>query len=814
MYPKRTNTTLKVFLSYFVLAILVVTAGWFIYNESVVLNNQDTTSEESEKLLKISSLLAYIYENENLAKATLISTTKKDFDNYTHEVFKIVSEIDTIKLSVSNKFQSQQLDSIAFLLKRKHSNIKELRRIKINNEIDVSFKIGIEELTKMESSLGKITIDHLIKEPEKLESYQRAVIDKLVVILNDNLPEDSNEISDKKTVDSVVTASKSLLKELRAEAESAQNALKAKEVELLKNDFTISEQLRRIITNIESEILLNALQNDIARKAAEKKTAQIITYAGVLGFLLVIIFSFLILSDFWKSQSYRKQLEASKNYAESILDSREQLIRMVSHDLKTPLSAIVSYSDLLTHSPINNEQETYISQLKNSATYITKLVDDLLAFSKLESGKLYLHKNPFHLKSLIEETAQAIHQIYQEKPIDFQLTIASDLNDITFLGDPLRIKQVVSNLLNNAFKFTHQGNITLKVVAEAIEDHSFLIKIIVTDTGIGIPENKQQLIFKEFSRANSNVKENYEGSGLGLTISKKLAIAMKGDILLASKEGEGSAFSFQLPLEKTNEKTPAESSYEKRFKTHTKINAVVIDDNDTLRKLMKEILRKWDVNVFDFENASIALKKLPSIPYSIIFTDIQMPQMDGYTFVKKLKKSPHYRYQPIIAISGALEDEFLTTDFEIFSGFIKKPFQPKDIINCLKKYFDNDAELTDNARTNNLLKNKRYDLSELINFMQNDQDLVYEILETFLKNTVEDVVQIKNSFQDKDLKMIRKIAHRMKPMYQQINAHEVVSLLDELESLKDITGANNKIVSQLEVSIIDLKQDLSDQIIS
>ncbi|NER14565.1 response regulator [Leptobacterium flavescens] len=787
-YPKKTNITLKVFFSYLLLGILVIVAAWFIYKESPAFYTKSNSSGESEKLLKISSLLAHMYENENLAKATLYSATKHNFDMYTESVTSIIDEIDTLKRSIDISYQLQQLDSISILLKRKYENIKELRRIKINNETDISFKVGIEELTKMESSLGKITIDHLVEEPEKLESYQREVIDKLVGILNENLEEDPENAPGKKTVDSIVTASKLLLKDLRAEAQNARVSLQAKEKELVENDFVLSEQLRKIITHIESEIFLNSLQKDIAMETAQKRTNHIITLAGILGFLLIILFSFLILSDFWKSQSYRKQLEEAKNYAESVLNSREQLIRMVSHDLKTPLSSIISYTDLLSDSSISNKQQKYVHQLKNSAGYITKLVEDLLAFSKLESGSLYLQKEVFSLRELIEEVIHSVRPVYQKKAVNFELKLPSGMKNTFFKGDPLRIKQITTNLLSNAFKYTHKGNICLEITKKEQEDGKLLINIIVEDTGIGIPKDKLESVFKEFTRVDEEIQKNYEGSGLGLAISKKLAIAMGGDISVRSEKGKGSVFNLQLPLEKARRKKKKTLPPTEKTESSKGLVAIVIDDNNALRRLIKEILQKWNILVFDFEDASLALKELPSFTYDIVFTDIQMPQMDGYSFVSALKKSPHYKQQPVFAISGALSEELPADKSQLFTGHIKKPFSPGDIKNCLETHFEdvNFSYRTEAVKAISL-NGESYNLSDLLQFLQNDHALVKEVLGTFLKNTKQDLSRIKKAFKSKDLNAIRETAHKMKPMYVQIKANDVVFYLNQLENTDEIS---------------------------
>jgi len=810
MNIKKNHITLKVFFSYLMVSLLAIVAAWFIYNESVIMNKNNNSSKENKKLFEISSLLAHMYESENLAKATLLSTKKKDFNAYTKKNSIITKEIDSLKQFINNNLQVQQLDSIVILLKKKHTNIKELRLIKINNETDISFKIGIEELTKMESSLGKITIDHLVKEPEKLEEYQKKVINKLVFILNENISENVNNNIDKKTIDSVVTASKTLLKDLRSETQIERRTLKKKENELLANDFIISEQIRKIITNIESELFFLSIKKEATKEAARIKTSNIITIAGITGFLLIILFSFLILHDFWKSQSYRKQLEIAKSYTESVLKNREQLIKMVSHDLKTPLSSIMSYTDLLHETSISKKQISYSKQLKSAVVYITNLVDDLLTFSKLESGKLDLKQKPFNLKVLLKNTSESVCKVYKNKPIKFKLEIVKKLEKDTFLGDDLRITQIVTNLLSNAFKFTDTGEIRLKVTEKPKNQHISTISISVIDTGIGIPPDQQEVIFEEFSKSNSF---KHSGHGLGLNISKRLALAMEGNLFLTSQEEKGSTFIFEIPLKKIKEKENILTSNINQKTSLKTLTALVIDDNIAMRKLIKEILQKNNINVVVYERAKDALNELTSLTFDIVFTDLQMPEMDGNSFAEKLRENSFYKNQPIIAISGAIEENTLNNTIFLFSDFIKKPFSPLDIMNCIKKHFKY-PHIKNITKTTiyNVQNNSSYNLSDLYDFLE-DESLVREVIGTFIKNASKDLNHINDAFSNNDINTVKDVVHKIKPMYEQIKASPIVLLLNKLENTNDLSIIK-EVIYQLNMLTEELKKDLAIQNIS
>ena len=770
MRPKKPNITFKVLSSYFVLAVLVVIAAWFIYHEVLMVNNKDSSASQSKKLLEISSLLAQIYENENLAKSALLSPKTKKFKSYSNGVAAIQKKIDSLQSSERYFKGNSQLDSISILLTKKYKNISQLRQIKISNETDISFKVGIEELSKMQSSLGKITIDHLIAAPDKLEPHQRKAIDKLIVILNDNLRNDVKNTANQKTLDSVITQSKSLLNDLRNEAKNERLALYEKERELLANDLIISEQLRKLVSQIEYDVYLNSVQTASIQKASEEKAILIIKLAGGIGFLLTIIFSFFILNDFWKSQSYRRQLEVAKRYTESLLSSREQLIKMVSHDLKTPLSTIKGYSELLGNNTYSDkEKNIFITRVKNAVAFITTLADDLMDYLKLDTGKISILKKPFALIKLVEETTWSIHEVYKHKPISFSMVVPESYRTAYFMGDAIRIQQIISNLLSNAFKFTDSGKISVILKIDDKTDNRCLISVTVSDTGIGIPKDQQHLLFQEFSR----IAVSRKGNGLGLTISKKLANAMNGEINFTSTEGVGSTFSFNLPLNKIAVEAATDFSTKKLNGIKHNPVAIIVDDHHEIRDIFKALLKPWNIKTVDFSSPKDALKLLHTMDYDIVFTDLQIPGMNGYEFARILRKTD--QLTPIIAMSGAINNNFSEHIPSPFSGALKKPFQLDKITACL----DTHLKLKPSHKK---ITAKKYNLSELNLFLQNDKQLIQEVLETFFMNTSKNLVLLKKAAAKNDIKTIKDLAHKMQSMFSQIEVNEAIVYLDKLQN--------------------------------
>ena len=321
---------------------------------------------------------------------------------------------------------------------------------------------------------------------------------------------------------------------------------------------------------------------------------------------------------------------------------------MVSHDLRSPLSTISGYSELLHKTAQNSKEENYLDHIKNASSYMSQLVDDLLEFSKLEDGHVTIEMVPFCLNSLVEETSANIKAIYAEKPIELIFNQDPAL-DITIASDPFRVKQILYNLIGNAYKFTDKGSITISTKLQ-VKNRAYSVLINVTDTGIGISKEKQQDIFIAFTQVNEISNAKHSGFGLGLAISKKLVNLLKGQLTLESAPGKGSSFEISFPVKLSDE--PLEIKPTPPTISHFKLKAVVVDDDVSLRQLMVDILEQHDVTTYAFEDAKAALSALEDLSYDVIITDIQLPKMNGFHFMETVKQLPYYKQQPIIAMTG------------------------------------------------------------------------------------------------------------------------------------------------------------------
>ncbi len=780
MESKKSYTALKVLFSYVALLALVVTVGWFLYSENVVYNKlEDKIAFEKTKILRVSKLFSNVYKTESLARKTIQTNSEEDFKSYLVETDSLRSRIDTLKQIVTTQYQKTLLDSVTYYLSEKTKNIQQLKTIKNKADDEVSVNTAIDEITKMEFKLRKLELQDFTKNPNQLGSYQKNVLQKYVDYLNQNIPDDSTNTLSKQASDSILANSKKLLSSVKLRAEKKKESLNFQENKLLKNEIAISEQLRKVLRIIEREIIINSIKNNSLKEKSLKKVNEIVTASAIIGLVLTLFFSILIVSDYSKSQLYKKQLEIANFKTKNLLKSREQLISTVSHDLKTPLSTIVGYSELLGNSDVNTKQSYFIKNIKNSSEYITQLVQDLLDFSQIEAGKISIEKVPFLLPEIIDEVAKSIQTVYKQKNIDLIINVDEKLNS-RIVGDPFRLKQILSNIIGNAYKFTEEGFIKISAY---ISDENFFT-ITIEDTGIGIEKSNQKLVFEEFAQANEGIEKKYGGTGLGLSICQKIISILGGNLQLESTFGKGSTFEIQLPLlfdTSQNSIPDIKKTISGDIKKQT---FIVLDDDINLLNLTSGVLRQEGHNVLSFNSAIKALEAIKSTSFDFVITDIQMPEMDGFAFLEKLKNSGNitYKNQPVIALTGRTDLDFSVYSNVGFTTVIKKPYSPKVLLETIGHILENDelpnTEIIGNDENTS---SQLYSLKTLNEFLGNDNEALKEVIKSFIESSAENLTFLENAITEENRDEIKSIAHRIAPMFKQIEAREIGDILKKLE---------------------------------
>jgi signal transduction histidine kinase/DNA-binding NarL/FixJ family response regulator len=796
MKASNRKITFKVLFGYIALGILAAVSGWLVFSEVRNFTSSQTDDlKERDKLIRISGFVADIYENESLSRAALQLNTEEQFNAYLLQNDSLITTIDTLSNLVNNAYQKALLDSVKVIFAKKQRDLNQLRRLKDNNSSENAIEQTITKLKSIDPILGKLTLEDYVENPQTADPKTKEILERVIKRLNEARAKYSVNKVDQKQIDSIVTSSRNMLNKIQKEAALQKQSLMLQERELAENDLITSRQLRNLLRTLEREMVASSQSIIVQRQDVLDRSTGIISLAALVSFILVVIFSVVILNDFWKSQQYREKLEASNAYTNSLLKSREQLINMVSHDLRSPLSTITGYSELLHKTAQNAKEGNYLDHIKNASGYMSQLVDDLLEFSKLEDGHITVESIPFNLRSILDETSSNIEAIYTDKPIALYIKHDPKL-DRTIVSDPFRIKQVLYNLIGNAYKFTEQGSITISTQLHSV-NNSHTASIMVSDTGIGISKEKQEDIFNAFTQVNQTSTTKHSGFGLGLAISKKLAHILKGKLSLKSIPGKGSTFEISFPVKLSDvilETSPMVSET-----PHFKLKAIIVDDDASLRQLITDVLEQHHMITYAFEDAKAALLAMETLAFDVIITDIQLPKMNGFHFMETVKKSPFYKEQPIIAMTGRTD---IATENYIESGFSKvvfKPFTTHIWFDILSELFpESIIKPAQNRNKKTSYRCDYFDTNSIAGFLNHDEEALKSLLDIFLEDTKKHMAELKTAHQQKDLKTITDLSHRMLTMFKQLDATTVVP---HLEILENTTVVDNATFEALELEL-------------
>ncbi|ANW95942.1 hypothetical protein AXE80_06460 [Wenyingzhuangia fucanilytica] len=789
--PKH-SITFKILSGYIILGVLATIAGILIISEIdnfTQIQKQDIS--DRSKIIKVGSIIASIYENENLSRAAIQIRSSRKIKEYTDENKQLSIKIDSLNHMINNDFQKNILDSIKLIIDHKLNNIIAVKRLKQNNHSEKSIDTVINKLSSMDSILGnqsaanfdKIFITDFI---ENIDFYDKKTPSNLylkdyVKMLN-KLNPDEKDISNinKAQIDSLLIISKTLLSEAQKDIEKNRKSIERKERDLIEKDILISKKLRQLLQTLESDIIKSTKTINQERENSLNKSKRIILFAVGISFVIILIFSIIFLNDFWKNERYRRKLEEANKTSSALLKSRAQIVSMVSHDLRTPLSTISGYSELLLKSINSTKEINYIDHIYNASAYMQRLVNDLLEFSNIENNKISTTSVPFDLEKLMKEITNHSENLIQDKPISFVIEYDKKLERL-IMSDPFRIKQVLYNLVANACKFTEQGSITLKSV---VDNDKKMLHLSVIDTGIGIDKESQEDIFKPFTQVKNNNTNNYNGFGLGLTISKKISELLGGDLKLTSELGVGSTFVFSLPLVLSNEPINNEKIVASQLNFNIKV--LVVEDDVSMQQLLKDLFKQYGIELYVFENAQKALNAIDQISFDMVFTDIQLPKMNGIHFMEVLKKHDNYKNQPIVAMTG--RSNLSVKDYleNGFSEVLTKPFSINQLESVLLKFFKATSVNEQKVKSQNFKKPNHFNLDTLSVFLNDDKTAIHQTLSVFLRDTKNNKIILEKSIKENNLQEINNVSHKMLTMFKQLEVLNIVPFLEILETTEFI----------------------------
>ena len=760
MAEQSGHITLKVILGYLLLVAIAVCSVVYIYQIiEQVAGEEEPDSKARQKVYLVTNTLSLLYESEALGQ--LVGMPQNNVNHFNRTLNKAHSNMDSLRVLITDSVQLLKIDTIDMLLRQKRLNTRRLLETWKETNTEHLYTINIEKVIAEQDTFieQKEIKEHVVVKQDTILSQKkpRGFFRRLADAFSPSREDTSIIVNTTRQIvtdtlvnvfnpaDTIASVLKNLQDSVAGQRKLLADQLLERAANLRYNNSIVTRKINQILRDIEEEEVNASLERMQNKQKILRETSLLIAGIAIVSVVIVIIFIFMITRDISKSKYYRMQLEKAKQYAEDLLHSREKMMLTISHDIRAPLSSIIGYIDLLLRRHPDERQQYYLDNMSGSASHILSLVNDLLDFHRLESGKMEIQRVAFSVSALFNEIFTSFRPIAESKDLTFVLNLKEEGTEKLYIGDPIRIRQIVGNLLSNALKFTREGRVVMVVSINALADNSALLNVLVSDSGPGIPPEEQERIFGEFTRLSAT--EKAEGFGLGLSITRKMTVLMGGNLSLKSVVGQGCDFTIELPLTVADVQVlpaaeeEAVSEPELPSFVGRDVYCLLVDDDPLQLALTEEYLRQNHVEVSSCTDPFSVVALLQKTSFDAVITDIQMPGMDGYQLLESIRNSgiPGTENLPVIALSASVENEHDHYLESGFTGFLNKPFTARQLITLLNKLLSTE-----------LLVTSDFNFDSLTAFAGEDKEASASILKTFVEETTKSNVLLEGTLQDDD----------------------------------------------------------------
>lgn len=811
----KLSTEFKVAFYFIITTVVVVVTGILAFHNLNRLTESIQQSKTSEiKMLLLKGINSDMASAESSVKSfALTSETDylQQYNDVNQSLYQKISSLDSLMLK--HKIQHGQLTEMTPLIEEKLALLEgyielEKRGLVINELNSLARKLD-ERRNKVES--------------EKIAKEEKGGVFKRLFRKKDKKKKEAEE--KKRNPEEIKKKQLLLLEEMKKDV----NAVKQKQSRTLKTFDThelnltqrnkfLSEKIRSLVTSMEVIEINEANALVIANEQKHKETNRMIAIFSIATCILLVSMGWILYVYLKKRNQYETALIVARNEAENYSSMQEVFLANMSHEVRTPMNAISGFTEQLQHTPLNNQQQTYVDIVRKSVKHLLVIIDDILDYSMLKAGKLRIENINFSPETLVSDVITLMSNQADKKQLYLKYSFEKNLPD-SLIGDPVRLKQVLINIIGNAIKFTSTGGVKLHVKYAAGS-----LQLTITDTGIGIEKDSIKRIFEAFEQANTSTTRLYGGSGLGLAITKKLVELMNGSIHFSSELNKGTTVQINLPYA-IGEGTP-EAQQTNMAEVKSMLNGLrilVADDEEWNVKLLQAIFSSLSVHLTCVTDGTTAIEEIGKHEFDLALLDMRMPGKDGIAVTRSVRsmKDESKSLLPVIILTASANNNHLDACREAgVNAILIKPFDETLLLEKIIQVTTNTSYVAkrtvgnafeeQSTPTNNTLS---HNLSHLIKLANGDQVFLKEMIKTFARNLNKTIEESAPLIENENFQEVYELAHKIIPPCRFMEAHELVKLFKQLEENTQTKNKNSALtlLNDIKVAGNNLIQILSKE---
>ena len=742
--------------------VLLSAAGYLSYrNISSIVSSINVDAKPELRLLIIREISMDLEKAQNSIRIYSVTKDSMDIEPYYNVISNIDEKMSRLRFECKNdSLLLNQADTISKLIEENIVIWNKL--LYLLNDVRV-----VEYLKQLS--------DRLNTDSENARQSEKNILKRVFSRSNRNQLNEMELMVD--------------LQQLELQERITKEELINRESQLAATGSEIKEQFYDLISKIENEIY------DIIKfKASEANKLATQTYLWLAlfsasGTLLAILVMFIVIRFVRKTHIYQVALKKSKDETEKLARTKELFIANMSHEIRTPVTAISGFTEQLLHGPLDDKIAHTLNIIKSSSDHLVQIINDILDFSKLQNDKLNLEKVHFYIGPILED----LYLLFEKHALRNSTVLSYSMSPETpgvLLGDPYRLKQIIINLVSNSIKFTKNGKVHISVKSNIKTSDELELVVEVVDTGIGIDENKIDLIFDDFTQEEMSTARKYGGTGLGLSIVKKLVELQNGSISCASKKNHGTSITCIIPYHTGDAKQIKKDIHPPLFipEEVRNMRILIVDDEEYNRLLFKMILERWGVKFLIASSGTEALELLKTERFGILFMDLRMPGIDGFKTTNIIRREMNITdsEMPVICISALpLNDDWQKYQEAGMNAFLQKPFTEEmlltTIISVINDYTP--AIIPDKimeVNTESTVTDK-INLSSIYHISGGDEQFVKQMLISFIDSTERGFRELKGAFTNGDIQLLSDLAHKMLPPCRHIGSSDLYDSLKKVE---------------------------------